>query len=107
MRVITRQSKANIAYKSWKEQYASGDYGDDKLIILRKLKNIGINPDPDEVNTIIGNNSWTRTTCHECNRNEIDVVEVGEPYDYESSTACICKKCLIKALEGLQNEQEI
>lgn len=37
--------------------------------------------------------------CDECGKANDKVVMVGEPMDYESLTAFICKECLEKALK--------
>lgn len=58
----------------------------------------------EEVNKIIGNNSWTRLTCNECGAHVTAVIEVGEPSDYESRTAHLCRPCLERALEFLARE---
>lgn len=98
MLLITRKSKANEAAKRWAKQYPP-DRWPDKQDILRQLVELGDNCDPDEVDKIIGNSSWTQTKCDECKSDEgVDVVQLGEEPDYESSTATICKSCLRKAL---------
>lgn len=52
-----------------------------------------------QVSEIIGNSSWAGPmTCNECGANTYEIVEVGEPQDYESATAYICKGCLRQAL---------
>lgn len=99
MRVITRLSNAMVAADHWERQYSRGTYGTDKADILYKLRELGENPNPDDVDRIIGNSSWTRTECNECGRVNVDVVEIGQKPDYESYTANICKSCLSKALE--------
>jgi len=99
MELITRQSLANGIVKRWKKQYPNNAYGDDKLVIRNKLMALGSNPNPDDIDEVIGNKSWTRVPdCDECGATVDAVVEVGETPDYESSTANICKGCLFKAL---------
>lgn len=51
----------------------------------------------EEVNALIGNNSWTFRTCSECSNKVKEVICVGHEPDYESQTAYLCKQCLIKA----------
>lgn len=93
MKVITRQSRANRAYAKWMTQYPS-----DKNGIGAKLKALGSTPDPDAVDSIIGNKSWTELyRCSECGVRS-EVVELGEALDYESSTAWICVLCLKDAV---------
>jgi len=98
MLLITRQILANEAAKRWGKQYPP-DRWPDKQYVLRQLTELGGNCDADEVDKIIGNGSWTTTECHECGNDEgVDVVQVGQQLDYESSTANVCKSCLRKAL---------
>jgi len=53
----------------------------------------------DQVNEIIGNKYWAGPTmCDECGTQSYDIVQLGEPPDYESRTACICRNCLVNAL---------
>lgn len=99
MRLITRQYLANIAAKHWMKLYGDGKYGLDKVDIGNALIELCPNPLPDDVDSIIGNASWTRTKCDECGVINTDVVEIGEELGYDSSTAQICKGCLNKALE--------
>ena len=40
--------------------------------------------------------------CHECGEKTWDMVELGEPPDYESATASICLKCLRAAIELIE-----
>lgn len=51
----------------------------------------------EDVNKIIGNGSWTRLLCNECNKPADWVIEVGEAPDYESSTARLCRSCAAMA----------
>lgn len=89
----TRHSKAAEAADSW-ELTHKGDR-DGKATKIRAL---GPNPEPEAVNAIIGNESWTRCSCSECGRDVDAVVQLGEELDYESSTAWICKQCVKLAL---------
>lgn len=58
---------------------------------------------PEEVNTIIGNNSWTDLRCNECGSSKLPLtVEVGE----SSRTASLCLPCLRKAL-SVAEEAEV
>ena len=102
MRKITKNSRANEVLAGWKRQYGEGTYwqeDEEKQDILDKLENLGVNPFPDDVDSVIGNDSWTRTKCDECNASNVDVIQIGQDPDYESSTAEICKDCLAKALD--------
>lgn len=50
-----------------------------------------------DISDIIGNESWTRLECDECDKEVETVIMLGQEPDYESSTACICPNCLAKA----------
>lgn len=83
-----------------------GQYGDDKLVILTILENLGDSPSPDIVDSVIGNGSWTKVNpCSACGEGDI-VVQVGEPDDYESSTAWLCEKCIVDALNCIRSYRE-
>lgn len=97
----TRQSLANSAAQGWEEHYGRLDsrHYSEHQALIPKLHALGPTPDPDDVDALIGNDSWTAPrTCSECQREAAAVVEIGEPPDYESSTAWICRRCLENAL---------
>ena len=98
MKLITRQSLANEAAAGWEKTYGKGQYGEDNANKTTLLKALGATPDPDEIDRIIGNDSWTRRDCDECKQDVPAVVQLGEEPDYETATACICLKCLKKAV---------
>lgn len=90
MEIITRQSKANKASFNYKAILGSKDGK------YTELQSLGSNPDPDDVDRVIGNNYWTSLTCDECRSNVEVVIRVGEEPDYESNTAYICLPCISK-----------
>lgn len=96
MKKITRETLAASAAARWDEQYRGGRSEKSKEEIGRALNNLGAHPEPDVVDIVIGNDSWTRVpTCGECGGNLTDfVVEVGEESDYESHTAYLCGACI-------------
>lgn len=58
---------------------------------------LGPTPEPDDVDRIIGNKSWTDNRCDEC-QTQADTVQVGQRPDYESRTADLCESCVRRAL---------
>lgn len=45
-------------------------------------------------------NSHRYYVCHECGKEDVATVQLGEnPDNYESYNACVCRECLKKALE--------
>ena len=105
MKLINRQTLTNEAAKRWKEQYCSnGEWYASRCLpreeTYAKLLALGTNPNPNDVDGLIGDSSWTDVkSCNECDQQVDELVEIGEPSDYESSTAYVCKKCLLEALE--------
>jgi len=94
MELITRQTLAAEAADRWVAQYQGDREG--KAAAIRSL---GEAPDPDAVDAIIGNGSWTSVPeCNECKTDVEAVVRIGDEPDYESSTAWVCEDCLKKAL---------
>lgn len=105
MKVITRERLAVLAADKWKQTYfrkGEWQYGNDKEVIYDKLMELGDNPSYKDVDEAIGNTSWTNIYCDECNESVLKVIQLGEEPDYESSTACICKPCLLKAMEEIK-----
>jgi len=95
MKLITRQYNASIAAKEWEKTYKKWDC-EEKKETLSNLKKLGDNPNPDDVDRIIGNGTWTENQlCDECG-NEKDTVEFLENDAY---AVWICKECLMKALK--------
>jgi hypothetical protein len=94
MELFTRNILARTAAERWRRQYP-----DDKAR-HPKLKALGENPLPDDVDRIIGNKSWTEVAqCNECKRESLPaVVRLGDKPDYDSSTAWVCIDCLRKAV---------
>lgn len=95
MKLITRQTKAEDALQRYKMQYPKSHKE-----IKEALAELGNNPHPDDVDRIIGNDSWTKMDqcCNECNKIHDVLLEIGESPWYESQTAWICKECAKKVL---------
>ena len=94
MELITRNLLARTAALRWKRQYP-----DDKKK-QPELEALGDTPHPDDVDSVIGNGTWTEVPeCNECGgRNLPAVVRVGDEPDYDSQTAWLCLECLRKAV---------
>ncbi|WP_414554781.1 hypothetical protein [Stenotrophomonas forensis] len=102
--VITRKTLAAGAAQRWENQYAGWSAKDgEKAKVLLQLQALGPDPDPDAVDAIVGNRSWTEVpSCNGCNAADCSVVvTVGETPGYESSTAHLCEKCVLAALTAL------
>lgn len=110
MKIITQRNLIMTVCDNWRNQYRGCDnpdddqstYGQDKREIYLKLKGLDLQScSADDVNEIIGNSSWTIMTCNECEAETDWVIEVGNPPDYESRTARLCRKCAASVAKAL------
>jgi len=95
--IITRQTLANDAVNQWANQYriGKGPVSDsEKVETYSKLKSLGNHPDPNSVDKIIGNGSWTRVPfCSECGSEDNDfVISIA---DADESME-LCEDCIDK-----------
>lgn len=100
---ITSQILASEAAARWLGTYGENGrgYGSDKVETLQALRKLGPSPSPADVDAAIGNKSWTGVpSCDGCGKEHPRaVVRVGGEPDYESSTAYLCKACVLKAAD--------
>ena len=108
MKLITRQMKADTAARDWFHTYAHTSYWEEGRFAVSgltkeethiKLVALGANPNPDDVDAVIGNKSWTDCRCDDCGKYVDAVVQLGQEPDYDSATANICFPCLKKAVK--------
>lgn len=108
--LFTRRILAAGAARAWKEAYSNGGVSGDFIRVIsvqqakrtgELLAGLGADPDPDAVDRIIGNKSWTSTPiCHGCGRDGHEaIVRIGEEPGHGSSTAHLCRECLLEALK--------
>ena len=97
--LLTKQHLVNTVDDRWKKQYylnSSWDYyGDDKVQKYKELVNLGSNKNPEDVDKIIGNSSWTRLVCHNCDK-DVDAVFV---FGIGHNSLHICEGCVNIAVE--------
>jgi len=75
-------------------QFFDGSWSDYKIKLLKAE-----NPLTEEkAKEILGNDSWTRNKCDECDADVYATVQLGQEPDYESAAANICLDCLNKAI---------
>lgn len=98
-----KAAKAAERFASNYKLYNGWEIGNKWGEIYKRLIALGANPSPDAVNEVIGNDTWTACRCDECELYVEEVIVLGEEPDYESSTASVCKECLIKALKTLKD----
>lgn len=93
MKIITRHVRASGAAKNWRIQYPLGsDYDNDHFNgIYEALVALGPTPDPDDVDRIVGNESWTECYCSHCHTPKGPFIRFNDEYD-------LCKDCLTAGL---------
>jgi hypothetical protein len=114
MKVVTRESRAAEAAELWWIHHTDQDGtwipigrvyqvgNTDSQIMYEKLQALGLNPDPDKVDEIIGNISWTRVpACDECNQ---ETQSVCSFYNRSDRVVSICGVCLLKALNIMEGD---
>ena len=101
MRLYTREVRASEAPASWGNTYVNYKGSDiqKKDEKTTKLMDLGKNATADEVEQIIGNDSWTRTYCQNCHTKNADTVQF---FHYDKDF-CLCEKCLKEALGLLKD----
>lgn len=105
MKLLTREMLGKTAAKRWKRQYASAE----KDLWLRAANRdsgeiynlLMATTDPDEVDRIIGNDSWTHGLCRECGEYRAPFVTFGEDYDADT----VCAGCIASANRMILDEQ--
>lgn len=109
MRIITERGLILTVAKRWATVYSRGYYAKDpvKQGILQSLEMLcKTTCSAEDVNKIIGNDSWTKTHCNGCDAYTDWAIELGEPPDYESRTATLCRACFDKAVELVNQTKE-
>jgi len=103
MHLITQRDIIRQIASKWSAQYAPfQDYsprwrreGEIKLGVFMELTELDKETaTKEDVDKIIGNESWTRIKCDQCKKEVTAVLQVGEPLSYESATANLCQKCV-------------
>lgn len=89
MKVITKSDRIASVSERWDGIYSNTKY-EDKIEIGNKLRSKKPKTE-EEITKIIGNNTWTRNICHECENNCEVVIELCD-------SVCICPDCLNEAL---------
>ena len=105
MRLITERELIRTVAAKWAKQYRPGSwsYNNEKAEITRRL--FALNPEMasrEDVDKIIGNNSWTTIRCNECNAYVSLGIQVGEEPDIESQTVILCSACVLTVYTLLQ-----
>lgn len=99
MKLMTERGQILGVAERWADQYG-GEKGEIHAALVALNKETAT---ADDVKQIIGNGSWVmKPACDECDIETWDVVQMGEPPDYESRTVYLCAGCLKKAIDLLK-----
>jgi hypothetical protein len=106
MILLNERTQVKHAIKKWLEMYGlDRTYGADKRGRKVGAELLALDQETataDDVAEIIGNRSWVHeASCSECGATSWGIVQIGEPPDYESETAYLCRNCLQSALRLL------
>lgn len=100
MRIVSRAGKAVKARESWHNTYYDSRFGwrfgEEKRVKYEALVALGQEPNPDDVDRVIGNPSWTSCRCDECDSTPEFLVMVGQEPDYDANTVHLCAGCITK-----------
>lgn len=88
----------------WKKQYPDCErlLLDGKRVgdTEEKLTALGSNPKPEDVNKIIGNDSWTTQSCFICDERAKVWIEFNPEWGQEAKT--LCPTCVLRAFTLLK-----
>jgi hypothetical protein len=100
MDIVNRQTQARDAARRWKWQYPTDRRTFSNESTETTYQSLLKTQDPDEIDKIIGNDSWTRVPeCSECKENKPEVVVVTNHDD----VVFLCQNCLTHALSLFAN----
>ncbi len=101
--IVTRHTEAATAAQRWAATYKDykgfrpGD-AERKRDILAQLESLGPTPNPDDVDAIIGNDTWTRRTCDVCSGGSNVAAVVNRESDRDTIVCVACAKTLYGVL---------
>lgn len=105
--LLTKQHLVNTVDDRWKKQYYKNyswdRYGEDKFKKYEELVNLGSNKNPEDVDKIIGNSSWTRLICNNCNK-DVDAVFI---FGANEDSLYVCDDCVSIAVEKFNLLKEV
>ena len=105
MKLITRKTQASGAAERWHLQYPEKDEQRNRIYL--ELIDLGPNPDPNAVDDVIGNGSWTNTSrCSECNKKNSPVISFDIGDDRFYGRVYCCHECLQKAVNLIRKGDE-
>lgn len=105
MRLITRRDKIREVPKRWRGQYEGSEYHPWAPAIQALLDALDLNTVPrEEIDRIIGNDTWTELSCSVCEQ-DCNVVLRIEP-SLQGSYVQICNTCAVRASNLFASAQD-
>lgn len=104
MRVLLEQDHIDRVPEWWAKQYDNEyEYSASKKEITSKLNNLVKPLIKEEIDAIIGNDSWTSFKCAHCNKQSKKLIYIAlQCYNsFEDATVSLCKPCLEIALKTI------
>jgi hypothetical protein len=105
MKILRSKELAATVADRWEKQYSDQGILSDEdwkfAGVLDQLCALGPDPEPEDIERIIGNDSWTKTFCGECCGYSSTAVMFGEGYD----SFALCETCLVLAITALNNSE--
>lgn len=109
MRIINRRLLADTAYEQFSKIHKVQQegilipwlkqYHETKSYIAYQLKELGEHPNPDDVDKIIGDNSWTKVPrCSNCGQDREEVVELKNQDADPEDIYHLCMECVREIL---------
>jgi hypothetical protein len=104
-KLITRAGLARGVARRWQRTYCRGDrwYTAEMKSIHERLVALA-DPTPEQINAIIGNDSWTNLCCDGCDRQVEAVVRVGSEDEIDAPSSALCEPCVRAALAAFAKE---
>lgn len=103
--IIKRSDIVARVPERWAKQYKGYvDNGDrwDKGPTTKALLDLKPGFSAEEVDTIIGNDSWTKNCCDECGKDCDVLLRMGQEPDYDARWLDLCERCLREGLFQLE-----
>ena len=111
MHIVTKKALAAGVAGQWlSDYYQDGQWQDTMLGPSEEkyvqLLALGESITAEQVDAIIGNSSWTRNICDECELDVETTVHFGDDPDYDALWVNLCPECLRKGMELMDRRKQ-
>jgi hypothetical protein len=102
IKIIERDDIIAGAVDAWTKQYSQAGVRERQQKKTEELQKLPANKRTREnIDRIIGNNSWTCLNCDLCGSDVERVVRIGENPDYDARWQDVCQDCLQECQDTL------